>query len=183
MSRALVEIPRGSRGALEYERQKTRDKIVIKLSPQLAASNIMGLLTSKELDDYDIAADSHRWQFALKTLVAHAQSYDLEYIFMIPDSFDIADPSSVQHVTSWTNILLNWKDVSLERCMQWQEFLTLCGGRVDVETDRWMSGVLTKTMEPALQSEISSSMEELDEARRGSITMFRLIAQRIMDRN
>ena len=46
-----------------------------------------------------------------------------------------------------------------------------------------MSGVLTKTMEAALQLEISSSMEVLDEARRGSITVFRLIAQRIMDGN
>ena len=46
-----------------------------------------------------------------------------------------------------------------------------------------MGGVLLKTMEADLQSEIFSSMEEVDEAQRGSITMFWLIAQRIMDRN
>ena len=46
-----------------------------------------------------------------------------------------------------------------------------------------MTGVLTKMMEAALQSEISSSIEEVTEVRRGSITMFRLIAQRTMDRN
>ena len=48
-------------GLTAYERQKTRKKVVVALSPKLATRNIMGMLTSKELKDYDIDADSHDW--------------------------------------------------------------------------------------------------------------------------
>ena len=64
----------------------------------------MGMLTLQELEDYDIAANSHRWQFDLKTLVTHAQAYDLEYIFPIPDVFDTSNPDSIHRALKLTNI-------------------------------------------------------------------------------
>ena len=72
MSRPLVEIPRENWGLTAYERQKTHDKVVVALSPKIVTHNIMGILTSQELEDYDIAAHSHSWKSTLKTLVSHA---------------------------------------------------------------------------------------------------------------
>ena len=83
----------------------------------------MGILTSQELDDYNIRADSHNWQFALKTLVLHAQAYDLEYVFLIPDTFDISNPDNIHRATKWTNVLVDWSGVSPAYCKEWQEFV------------------------------------------------------------
>ena len=60
INRMLVEILRDARGLTDSEYQKTRAKVVVALSHKLATGNIMGMLTYQELDDYDIAADSHR---------------------------------------------------------------------------------------------------------------------------
>ena len=54
---------------------------------------------------------------------------------------------------------------------------------MDVETVRWMTVVLNKTMDVKLNLEISSLIEEVDKHRRGAIVMFCLIVWRIFERN
>ena len=111
------------------------------------------------------------------------QAYDLEYIFLVPDIFDISNPSSIHQATKWTNVLDDWAGVSLVRCKEWHEFLLSYGGRVDVETDRWAAGVLNKSVDADLKSELSSALEEHPMKHRGAVVMFRLIAKRIFERN
>ena len=76
------------------------------------------MIKSHELEDYDIAADSHNWQFTLKTLVSHAHAYDLEYIFLVPETVNISNPGSIHGAIKWTNVFVNWLGVSLACCKE-----------------------------------------------------------------
>ena len=92
-------------GLTDCKCQKTRAKFVVVLLPKLATRNITGMLTLQDLDNYDIAAGSHCWQFSLKTLFAYAQAYNLEYIFVVPYIFDTSNPDSIHRASKRTNIL------------------------------------------------------------------------------
>mmetsp|Transcript_27606 Transcript_27606/g.47002 ORF Transcript_27606/g.47002 Transcript_27606/m.47002 type:complete len:625 (-) Transcript_27606:849-2723(-) len=183
MAREHVEIPRDCRGSSDYERQKTRDKVVVALSPRLACSKIQQVLTSSAMKDYDIADDAHRWQHALAVLATHAEQYDLAYLFEMPNFFLLDDGRSVLQATSSINILTDWESVSLEECKAWQAFILKYGSNVDLETDRWIVGLLQKTMEAELKAEVGSDLEDIAKSERGSIVLFRLIATRLFERN
>ena len=94
-------------GLTDCKCQKTRAKFVVVLLPKLATRNITGMLTLQDLDNYDIAAGSHCWQFSLKTLVVHTQVYNSEYIFLVPDIFDTSNPNSIYRASKWTKFLVD----------------------------------------------------------------------------
>ena len=87
---------RESCGETEYECMKTREKAVIALEPKLACGKIKKITAASELSNYDIAKDYHCGKKILKVLLAHAQRYNLSYIFYMPDCVNLADGSIIE---------------------------------------------------------------------------------------
>ena len=65
MSEERIQCPRESRGKTDYDHMKTCEKVVIVLQPKLACSKIKQIKAAMELSNYDVAGDSHHWQFSL----------------------------------------------------------------------------------------------------------------------
>ena len=162
---------------------KTKEKICVALTPKLACSDILKIITTTKLEEFDIAKASHQWQYALQTVEEHLRKYDLQAIFLIPDSFVICDADSVRNARNYTNILTNWCSVSVDDCKRWQRWLLRWSGNADRESGAWVQDILRRTMDDELRIDISSDMLDLEQEERGVVTMFRLIVERIVMRN
>ena len=89
----------------------------------------------------------------------------------------------MRNARSYTNVLKNWRSVSVDDCKRWQRWLLRWSGNADRESDAWVQDILRRTMEDELRVDISSDMLDLEQEERGAVTMFRLIVERMVVRN
>ena len=162
-----------------HEYIKMRKMVVQGLSPQLARH---------ELED--VADEVLARQVALDTLLRHFHEYDLKPylpdlkdIFIIPDTFDVADGSSVHRATHWVNILTDHEQVTEDDCCRWQLFVRSWAAPEDIVSNHWAEDILFLTMDPSLEAEVRSDIHRIPMDMRGAITTYYLMVNRVMVRN
>jgi hypothetical protein len=71
--------------------QQTEDQ---EMTPAIAGSNVVKILSTKDVDLYNIAEDATQWSTSVKAIHQHVVQYDIIPIFCIPDAFN-ADTASM----------------------------------------------------------------------------------------
>ena len=64
-----------------------KKEVYILLSPELACRNVKKILTSANLDNYNAAAVTLRWQFAISTVLSHTEKHNMVSIFYMPNMY------------------------------------------------------------------------------------------------
>ena len=179
-----VAISRNDRGTTEKERNKIRELCTTAITPSIKRSNITKLLTSDAASSYDISEDATQWQMTLLAIHRHVVASDFKHIIMIPHVFDenFGIINSVND-NEFLNAILDHDKIHPDYYSRWQMFLRRWGGKEEITSDRWLEEMLMKSLDPALLREVMSEFGKLEEDEKGSITLLRIIINRIVQSN
>ena len=161
------------------ERQKIRDLCTKGITPLLTQSKITQLLTSDD-KNYDISDDAFHGQESLDNIWRHAVASDFTHILMIPSKFSKYSPFSIPGNMTYTNCVLDFDKLTDVQYFEWQEFIRLHGQTEETTSDEYFEEKLWNSLSPALHSEVASDFRELRGPQKGSISLLRLIINRVM---
>ena len=165
-------ISKHDRGHTDYDRLKRKKIVCVALSDTLKCNDVIGIVTTDDLDKFDIASACGVWQTGLSGLRKRLLENDMLVPFMIPDEFDL---SSGKVSGNFTNLLDDFKSISLETTIGWMKYLRKWALPVELESDLWTTSILEKSMDSELKQTVQEGIEELDYEARGGVTMFKLM--------
>lgn len=151
--------------------------------PKLAVSNYSKLL-SMSFDSNTVGSDNvHLWQESIRQIYDRAYDWNILPIFMIPDIFDLYTLDSPDQATKIYNGILDFNnpDLTDDIYFKWQTYVRIFGADADIQSDIWMEKMLKSFMEPDLYAMVIIEYDELPEHQRGSISLFRLIVNRMVN--
>ena len=176
-----VIIPRQNRGATDKDRAKIRELCVAPLDPKITRGNMMKLLSSD--DSYDIAKDAARWQTDLGNIWTHVVQYDFAHITLIPFRFDPNDSTSIDPNGPFINSVLDHEQLSDDHYFDWQSIIRRFGDKQELISDAWFADKLWSSLDSELRDEVKADFDELPDINKGSISLLRLIINRMVQTN
>ena len=162
-------------------RAKVQELCTKAIHPLLDSSKIKSLLTSDT--PYDISEDASHWQDGLRSIWTHAVAYDFKHILLIPDHFDPNNSSSISPNARYFNAVLDYDKLTDQQYFEWQYFLRSFGNGHEIVSDQWFEEKLIKSLGPTLLAEVRSDYYELDDFYKGSISLLRIIINRMVQSN
>jgi len=174
-----VIVPRDKRGNTDKDKVKMHEICTEGITPQITRGNIAKLLTSTD-DSYDIASDAVQWQTALSNIWDHVIRFDYTHIVFIPTTFDPANPNSFGVTSTFVNSVLDHDQLTDNHYFSWQTLLRRFGQREELQSDGWFEDKLKNSLAPGLKAEVMSDFNELPSIQKGSISLLRLIINRIV---
>ena len=160
---------------------KRKKAVCVALDNKLACNNVLSILTSDDLGKHDLATDCQQWQVGINGFIDVLTEHDMLTPFMIPEKFDIDDPTSLSG--PFTNLLVDFHKVSDERVQLWQQYLRTHAAPVELESDSWAVLILVKSMTPELKTLVNDDIQDLDKSMTGAVTMFKLVSNHMVLRN
>jgi hypothetical protein len=183
-SLSKVILYKGDRGDTPLARQKTREKVVRALKPDIRACNVSKILTSNDENNYDVAADVLSTQTIFQGLKRYITQYDFTSIILIPQGMSSRfTPQDITSSTVWLHAIDDFVRLEDHHYSAWQEFILRHGTPVEIESDEWLEGTLLLSMEGTLRAEVESDLKGLPPTQVGALTMLRFIIKRLVIRN
>ena len=170
-----------SRGDTESARLKQKRLVCVALDNKLACNNVLSILNSADLEKHDLATDCQQWQVGINGFIEVLTENDMLTPFMIPEKFDIDDPTSLSG--PFTNILVDFHKVSDESVQLWQQYLRAHAAPVELESDSWAVLIMVKSMTPELKTLVNDDLQDLDKSMTGAVTMFKIVSNHMVLRN
>ncbi len=168
-------------GILHLHWQKTHEKVVCAMKPEIQTCKISRILTSNDENSYDVATDALSSQTIIQGISWYIIQYDFLSIIMIPHGISSAfTPASITSSTKWLHAIDNFNRLEDHQYLAWQEFILRHGTDVEIESDDWLEGTLLQSMEVTLCAEVESDLQGLPVNHRGAITVFRFIIKRLI---
>ena len=176
-----IAISRNNRGTTEKERAKIRELCTKGIVPLLSSGSVKNLLTS-DGKEYDISKDAMNWKTGIDNMWRHSVAYDFKTLFLIPSIFDIMTGVVPSHAT-YTNAIKDHDKIGKSTALKWQEFVRRFGSNEELTSDAWMEEKLWKSLDSTLYDEVASDFLELPDRCKGSISLARLIIDRMVQKN
>jgi hypothetical protein len=171
-------------GDTPLARQKTREKIVREIKPEIQTFKISRILTSNNESSYDVATNALSTQTILQGINRYITQYDFTSIIMIPQGMSSAfTPACINSSTKWLHAIDDFDRIEDHQYSAWQEFILRNGTAVEIESDDWLEGTLLLSMEVTLCAEVESDLKGLPANHRGAITMLCFIIKHLVVRN
>ncbi len=177
-----VIVSRSARGNSPKETAKVREICTADITPKITKGKIAQLLTTSGTD-YDIAEDAARWQTSLANIWRHIIQYDFTLIALIPISFDPADLNSIHPTTELINCVLDHDKLTDYHYFAWQAFLRQFALEEERRSDAWLHDKLWASLDDELCAEVRSDFDELPNEQKGSISLLRIIINRMVHSN
>ncbi len=177
-----VIVPRDKRGVSDKDKMKMHEICTEGITPRITRGNIAKLLSSAD-DAHDIASDAAQWQSALGNIWSHVVKFDYAHIVYIPMSFDPTNPASLGPNSTFVNSVLNHDQLTDDHYFSWQTLLRRFGRDEELQSDSWFEEKLWKSIDTTLYAEVMSDFNELQSFQKGSISLLRLIINRIVQNN
>ncbi len=138
-------------------------------TPQLSTCNISQLPASQA-------------QTSLGRIWCHASTCGLTSLVFIPQlvSNYPLDEYSIGPNTTFVNGILNHGKLTDNQYFQWQEFLRRFGGPEELTRDAWFEEKLWISLDVSLYADIADDYLSLQDHHKGSISLLRLIINRIV---
>jgi hypothetical protein len=162
-------------------RAKVQELCTKAIQPLLDSSKIKLLLTSNA--PYDISEDASHWQDGLRSIWTHAVAYNFKHILLIPDHFDPNNSSSISPNACYFNAILDYDKLTDQQYFEWQYFLRSFGNGHEIVSNQWFEEKLIKSLGPTLLAEVRSDYYKLDDFYKGSISLLRIIINRMVQSN
>ena len=152
------------------------------LSPLIAPTNYSKLVSTTFDSSTIIAQDVHLWQESIRQIHDRATTFDMLAIFKIPNVFDTITADSVDKSTHLIDAIKDFNNPSLtdDIYFNWQHYTRKFGSDVEFQSDIWMCKFLKSSLEPSLYTAVMLEYERKPIQQQGSITLFRLIANRMV---
>jgi hypothetical protein len=141
------------------------------------------VLTSVDVNDYDVTADALSLQSILKNIHQFCTQYNMTSLIMIPQGINLTKPYQDATATEFKGAIRDWQVISDSDCYKWQEFLLWLGTALGIESDGWLDDVMFLSMEKTLHSEVESDLNGIPKHQRGSVTTLQCIIKRMVMRN
>jgi hypothetical protein len=175
-----VILCKNNHGDTPLARQKTREKVVHAIKPEIQTCKISRILTSNDESSYDVATDALSTQTIIQGIKQYIKQYDFVSIIMIPQGISLAfTPACINSSTKWLHAINDFDRLDDHQYSAWQEFILRHGTAVEIESDDWLEGTLLLSMEVTLCAEVESDLKSLPENHR-AITMLRFIIKRLV---
>ena len=174
-----IIIPRDKRGSTDKEKVKMHEICTEAITPRITRGNIAKLLSSTD-ESYDIATDAAQWQSALHNIWDHVVKFDYTHIVYIPASFDPTNPNSIGAHTTFVNSVLDHDQLTDNHYFSWQTLIRRFGQREEQQSDAWLEDKLWNSVDSDLKAEVMSTFNDLHSTQKGSISLLRLIINRIV---
>ena len=159
-----------NRGDTSHDRRKTKAFACKAMTTKLSCTSAASIITSADHAKYDIAVECLGYQQQLGTMELHLRVWDMKSVFLMPLQFRPSRPDSISG--PYTDVLTDFRNVSMDRGCAWQDCLNQCASSVDVETMEWCRDYFMNSMDDDLKLKVVEDMNELDENERGPITMY-----------
>ncbi len=165
-------------------RQKTHEKIVRAIKPEIQTCKISRILTSNDESSYDVATDALSSQTIIQGINWYIIQYEFLSIIMIPHGISSAfTPASITSLTKWLHAINNFDRLNNHHYLAWQEFILRHGTDVEFKGNDWLAGTLLQSMEVTLCAEVESDLQGLPFKHHDAVTMLHLIIKRLIIRN
>jgi hypothetical protein len=172
------------RGDTPLAWQKTCEKVVCAIKPEIQTCKISRILTSNYENSYDVATDALSSQTIIQGINWYIIQYDFLSIIMIPHGISSAfTPTSINSLTKWLHAIDVFDRLEDHRYSAWQEFILRHGTDVEIKSNDWLKGTLLQFMEVTLCAEGESDLQGLPVNHRGAVTMLCFIIKRLINCN
>ena len=146
-----IVLQKDDRGDTPIARQKTREKVVKAIKPEITTCKISRIITDSDEGSYDVASNAISSQTILNGIKRYVVQYDMTSIIMIPKGVSSqSTPASINSTTVWMNGIDDYDKIEDSDYSIWQEFILRHGSEVEVESDAWFEGTLLLSMESTL---------------------------------
>lgn len=174
-----VVVPREKRGNTVKDRKKVGDAVCKAISPQFFLPDYNKILSPESAET--IGSQALDRQAPINAFIKWCKMYDCSYLFKIPvvvgDEFDVA---SVSASTRNVDLLLHYKDISMDTVTRFQEFINTYLEYVDGESSEWIFRTLEESIKhSSLKVQLQQKLQDLPIAHRGGIVLFKLLVDRI----
>ena len=105
------------------------------------------------------------------------------YVCDIPLGVDLSDFQAVGSATTFVNLFMGYKMVTLDQVMHYQELVNSYGVEVDVESSTWLLSVLTQSTGDSLLVQVKQTFDTFSDAQKGGLTLFMLLVDKIDHRS
>ncbi len=179
-----VVLCKDDQGDTPIARQKTREKVVRAIKPEITTCNICRIITSDDEGSYNVASNAISSQTIMNGIKQYVVQYNMISIIMIPKGVSsLLTPASITSTTVWMNGIEDYDKIKDGNYAVWQVFILHHGSDVEVESDAWLESTLLLSMESTLQAEVESDLKSLPVNQRGVLTMLRFIIKHMVIRN
>ncbi len=146
-----VVLCKDDRGNTPIARQKTCEKVVKTIKPEITTCKVSRIITDSDKGSYDVASDAISSQTIMNGIKRYVVQYDMTSIIMIPKGVSSqSTPASITPTTVWMNGIEDYDKIEDSNYAIWQEFILRHGSDVEVESDAWLEGTLLLSMESNL---------------------------------
>ena len=150
-----VVLCKDDRGDTPLARQKTREKNVRAIKPEIQTCKISRILTSNDKSRYDVATDALSTQTIIQGIIRYITQYNFTSIIMIPQGMSSTfTPACINSSTKWLHAINDFDRLEDHQYSAWQEFILRHGTAVEIESDNWLEGTLLLSMEVTLCAEV-----------------------------
>jgi phosphotransferase system IIA component len=104
-----------------------------------------------------------------------AMSYDVNGIFLMPDTDDFSDRMAMANAPK-INLLNDYKRVKSDRVFKWQAAVKSLLPGTDVESSSWACSKLESSTEANLKLQVKQSLSRLPEVQRGGVSFWFVLA-------
>jgi hypothetical protein len=181
---AKVVLHKNDRGDTPLAQQKTCNKVVCAIKPEIQTCKISRILTSNDESSYDVATDALSSQTIIQGINRYIIQYDFSSIIIIPHGISSAfTPASISSSTKWLHAINDFNCLNNHQYLAWQEFILRHETDVEIESNDWLKGTLLQSMEVTLCAEVESDLQGLPVNHHGAVTMLRFIIKCLIIRN
>ncbi len=112
------------RGDTPLARQKTREKIVRAIKPEIQTCKISRILTSNDKSSYGVATNTLSTQTIIQGINRYITQYDFTSIIMIPQGMSLAfTHACINSSTKWLHAIDDFNRLEDHQYSVWQEFI------------------------------------------------------------
>jgi hypothetical protein len=136
---AKVVLCKDDCGDTPLARQKTHEKVVCAIKPEIQTCKISRILTSNDENSYDVATDALSSQTIIQGINWYIIQYDFLSIIMIPHGISSPfTPARITSLTKWLHAINNFDRLKDHQCLAWQEFILRHGTDVEIKSNDWL---------------------------------------------
>lgn len=173
-----VVVPREKRGKSVKDRKKVGDAICNAISPKFTLPDYDKILSPDSAET--IGSQALDKQAPINAFIKWCKMYDCSYLFKIPVVAGDFTVTSVSSATRHVDLLVHYKDISLETVTRFQAFINTYLEYVDGETSEWSFRTLEESIKDSnLKVQLQQKLEKLPVAHRGGVVLFKLLVDRI----
>jgi hypothetical protein len=130
--------------------QKTCEKVVQAIKPEINTCKISRIFTSVNKGNYNVASNALSSQTIMNGIKQYAIQYNMMLLLKIPQVSVMSPENIFKSCMVMLNSIDDYDKIDDFDYCKWQEFINHHGSEVELESNSWLKDTLHLSMEPTL---------------------------------